>query len=105
MASKVRSTLTVPLARHLCQKEPKLRLDATQRRLVLDLLDRVFGAFEPTESDHYLVSASVGPVTVDEFRIATAETFDVIVEPSGQEAFTIFAPCAASGSALARVRL
>src|SRR5690606_36984907 len=31
------------------------------------------------------------PVTVDEFRIATAETFDVIVEPSGQDAFTIFA--------------
>jgi FtsP/CotA-like multicopper oxidase with cupredoxin domain len=30
-------------------------------------------------------------VTVDEFRIATAETFDVIVEPSGQDAFTIFA--------------
>ena len=33
----------------------------------------------------------VHPVTVDEFRIATAETFDVIVEPSGQEAFTLFA--------------
>jgi CopA family copper-resistance protein len=33
----------------------------------------------------------VHPVTVDEFRIATAETYDVIVEPSGQEAFTIFA--------------
>jgi FtsP/CotA-like multicopper oxidase with cupredoxin domain len=33
----------------------------------------------------------VHPVTIDEFRIATAETFDVIVEPSGQEAFTIFA--------------
>ncbi len=33
----------------------------------------------------------VHPVTVDEFRIATAETFDAIVEPSGQEAFTIFA--------------
>ena len=31
------------------------------------------------------------PVTVDEFRIATAETLDVIVEPSGQDAFTIFA--------------
>ena len=29
--------------------------------------------------------------TVDEFRIAVAETFDVIVEPSGQDAFTIFA--------------
>ena len=34
---------------------------------------------------------NVHPVTVDEFRIAVAETFDVIVEPSGQEAFTIFA--------------
>ena len=33
----------------------------------------------------------VHPVTVDEFRIATAETFDVVVEPSGQDAFTIFA--------------
>ena len=34
---------------------------------------------------------NVHPVTVDELRIATAETFDVIVEPAGQEAFTIFA--------------
>jgi CopA family copper-resistance protein len=33
----------------------------------------------------------VHPVTIDEFRIATAETFDVVVEPSGQDAFTIFA--------------
>jgi CopA family copper-resistance protein len=33
----------------------------------------------------------VHPVTVDEFRIATAETFDVIVAPSGQDAYTIFA--------------
>ena len=33
----------------------------------------------------------VHPVTVDEFRIATAEVFDVIVEPGGQDAFTIFA--------------
>jgi len=33
----------------------------------------------------------VHPVTVDEFRIAVAETFDVVVEPSGEEAFTIFA--------------
>ena len=33
----------------------------------------------------------VHPVTVDEFRIAVAETFDVIVEPSGQDVFTIFA--------------
>jgi CopA family copper-resistance protein len=33
----------------------------------------------------------VRPVTVDELRIAVAETYDVIVEPAGQEAFTIFA--------------
>ncbi|HWL61603.1 MAG TPA: copper resistance system multicopper oxidase [Steroidobacteraceae bacterium] len=33
----------------------------------------------------------VHPVTVDELRIAAAETFDVIVEPAGQEAFTLFA--------------
>jgi CopA family copper-resistance protein len=33
----------------------------------------------------------VRPVEVDEFRIATAETYDVVVEPSGREAFTIFA--------------
>ena len=34
---------------------------------------------------------AVRPVSVDEFRIAVAETFDVIVEPTGQDAFTIFA--------------
>jgi CopA family copper-resistance protein len=33
----------------------------------------------------------VHPVTIDEFRMAVAETFDVIVEPTGQDAFTIFA--------------
>ena len=33
----------------------------------------------------------VHPVTVDEFRIAPGETFDVLVAPSGQEAFTICA--------------
>ncbi len=33
----------------------------------------------------------VHPVSVDEFRIAVAETFDVMVEPSGQDAYTIFA--------------
>lgn len=33
----------------------------------------------------------IHPVTVDELRIAVAETFDVIVEPQGQEAYTIFA--------------
>jgi CopA family copper-resistance protein len=33
----------------------------------------------------------VHPITVDEFRIATAETYDVIVEPSIDGAFTIFA--------------
>ena len=34
---------------------------------------------------------NIHPVTVDEFRIAVAETFDVIVEPTGQDAYTIFA--------------
>jgi CopA family copper-resistance protein len=33
----------------------------------------------------------VHPVTVDEFRIAVAETIDAVVTPSGQEAYTIFA--------------
>ena len=33
----------------------------------------------------------VHPVTVEELRIATAETFDVIVAPTGADAFTIFA--------------
>ena len=33
----------------------------------------------------------VHPITIDELRIGTAETVDAIVEPSGQEAFTIFA--------------
>ena len=34
---------------------------------------------------------NVEPVTVDEFRIGTAETYDVIVEPQTEEAHTIFA--------------
>ncbi len=33
----------------------------------------------------------VHPVTVDEFRIASGETLDVIVEPSGQDAYTMCA--------------
>jgi len=33
----------------------------------------------------------VEPVTVDEFRIGNAETFDVIVEPDADRAYTIFA--------------
>ena len=33
----------------------------------------------------------VEPVTVDQFRIGTAETYDVIVEPREDRAFTIFA--------------
>lgn len=33
----------------------------------------------------------VQPVTVDEFRIAIAETYDVIVEPKSGDAYTIFA--------------
>ncbi|MEW5888664.1 MAG: copper resistance system multicopper oxidase [Pseudomonadota bacterium] len=34
---------------------------------------------------------NVQPVTVDEFQIAIAETYDVIVQPSGEQAYTIFA--------------
>ncbi len=34
---------------------------------------------------------NVQPVTVDEFRIAIAETYDVIVQPSQDQAYTIFA--------------
>ncbi len=34
---------------------------------------------------------NVHPVSIEEFRIAPAETFDVIVTPSGQDAFTLFA--------------
>ncbi|SEK87890.1 copper-resistance protein, CopA family [Atopomonas hussainii] len=33
----------------------------------------------------------VAPVSVDEFRIAVAETYDVIVEPEQAEAYTLFA--------------
>ncbi|MCG4452867.1 copper resistance system multicopper oxidase [Pseudomonas sp. MMS21-TM103] len=33
----------------------------------------------------------VNPVSVDELRIAVAETYDVIVEPAGAEAYSIFA--------------
>jgi tetratricopeptide (TPR) repeat protein len=32
------------------------------------LLDRVFGTFEPPESEHYLIASGVGPVTVDELH-------------------------------------
>jgi CopA family copper-resistance protein len=34
---------------------------------------------------------AVQPVTVDEFRIAPAETFDVLVEPNEDRAYTVFA--------------
>ena len=33
----------------------------------------------------------IDPVTVDEFRIGVAETYDVIVEPSAEQAYTLFA--------------
>ncbi|QEY61914.1 copper resistance system multicopper oxidase [Metapseudomonas lalkuanensis] len=33
----------------------------------------------------------IEPVSVDEFRIAVAETYDVLVEPASDEAYTIFA--------------
>ena len=34
---------------------------------------------------------NVRPVTVDEFQIAVAETYDVIVQPKADQAFTVFA--------------
>tara|TARA_R110000824_G_scaffold401796_1_gene616737 strand:+ start:2492 stop:4315 length:1824 start_codon:yes stop_codon:yes gene_type:complete len=34
---------------------------------------------------------NIEPVTIDEFRIGVAETYDVIVEPSADTAYTIFA--------------
>src|SRR5690606_7200701 len=34
---------------------------------------------------------NIQPVTVDEFRIAVAETYDVIVEPQADRAYTLFA--------------
>tara|TARA_R110001592_G_scaffold254129_3_gene517532 strand:+ start:81635 stop:83512 length:1878 start_codon:yes stop_codon:yes gene_type:complete len=34
---------------------------------------------------------NIDPVTVDEFRIAVAETYDVVVEPHDDSAYTIFA--------------
>jgi CopA family copper-resistance protein len=34
---------------------------------------------------------NIEPVTVDEFRIGVAETYDVIVEPSVEQAYTLFA--------------
>ena len=33
----------------------------------------------------------IEPVTVDEFRMGVAETYDVIVEPSSEQAYTVFA--------------
>ena len=34
---------------------------------------------------------SIEPITVDEFRIGTAETYDVLVEPEGDNAYSVFA--------------
>ncbi len=34
---------------------------------------------------------NIQPVTVDEFRLGVAETYDVIVEPSSEQAYSIFA--------------
>ncbi|MFT6101815.1 MAG: CopA family copper-resistance protein [Granulosicoccus sp.] len=34
---------------------------------------------------------NIEPVTIDEFRIGVAETYDVVVEPNGDSAYTIFA--------------
>jgi len=40
----------------------------------------------------------VQPVTVDEFRIGVAETYDVIVQPPAEKAYTIFAQPESRGS-------
>ncbi|MEH6443568.1 MAG: copper resistance system multicopper oxidase [Oceanospirillaceae bacterium] len=34
---------------------------------------------------------NIEPVTIDEFRIGVAETYDVVVEPDGDNAYTLFA--------------
>jgi len=34
---------------------------------------------------------NIEPVTIDEFRIGVAETYDVVVEPSSEQAYSIFA--------------
>jgi FtsP/CotA-like multicopper oxidase with cupredoxin domain len=34
---------------------------------------------------------NIQPVPVDEFRIGVAETYDVVVEPEGEQAYTVFA--------------
>lgn len=47
------------------------------------LLDRVFGAFEPPEGQHYLVASGVGPVTVDEL---SAEHHIEVVNLAGKGA-------------------
>src|SRR6185437_10818138 len=46
----------------------------------------------------------VEPVTIDEFRIANAETYDVIVQPRDASVYTIFAQ-AADRSGYARATL
>jgi FtsP/CotA-like multicopper oxidase with cupredoxin domain len=47
---------------------------------------------------------NVAPVTVDEFQISLAETYDVIVEPAGDAAFTLVAE-AVDRSGMARATL
>ena len=62
---------------------------ALHQRLVDDVLRRAHSRPEVT-----VVAADgqdVEPVTVDEFRIGAAETYDVIVEPQDDRAYTIFA--------------
>ncbi len=77
------------------------------------LLDRVLGAYEPTRSDHYLICASVGPVTVDELiaehrinvinipgkgadEAATSALLEILGELKGR--------CESEGLSLARIR-
>lgn len=77
------------------------------------LLDRIFGAFEPTDSEHYLASAAVGPVTVDE--LAAEHHINVLHLPGkggDEEANTALlgflsdlqTECTAQGISLAKMR-
>ncbi|MCP4443763.1 MAG: tetratricopeptide repeat protein [Myxococcales bacterium] len=77
------------------------------------LLDRVFGSFEPTESEHFMACAGVGPVTVDE--LASDHHITVLNLPGkgiDEEANSALlellgdlkAQCAESGLSLAKMR-
>ena len=77
------------------------------------LLDRVFGSFEPTESEHFMAVAGVGPVTVDE--LASEHHITVLNLPgkgTDEEASTalvellgsLASQCEENGLSLAKMR-